>query len=438
MPRHPREMQLHPARDSVTLDFYSASAPVSRLGLPRAEAAAGQLRARRVDHAARQSGFSRLRRFPTRGVGPGRPRARGSVPRLLSSRCRPRTLLLRSRLRRADLTLCSLARSLAAQLGVALRRQFTDSKARLQVRMLPRCWAVTSRQDQGVVDGACEVPTTAIRSGLFPPAVGATVGGIKRDGLRSPHSSGGAFGERSVCFRRVAARNCSPYCRTIAAAGFSRIPTPPRSSTKAHSAAIRLTTFSAVKIGGISLPWQTCAGFSSQAPVLSLYRSRASSLHSAHSMRAAFITTALENGAQLEDVQKAAGHRDPGHATTRGGPRDLARAEREALQPRHPYDEGLLVAIFSRWQTHAAFLDIRPPQPGREQPAVILFGSRGQATLDELIEHRSGDWSVNFFRQGNRRSPPTATDAGGREVPPGRRLLWLLPGARELYQRGSA
>ena len=32
---------------------------------------------------------------------------------------------------------------------------------------------------------------------------------------------------------------------------------------------------------------------------------------SAHSMRATFITTALENGAHLEDVQKAAGHRDP-------------------------------------------------------------------------------------------------------------------------------
>jgi hypothetical protein len=29
--------------------------------------------------------------------------------------------------------------------------------------------------------------------------------------------------------------------------------------------------------------------------------------YSAHSMRATFITTALENGAQLEDVQKAAG-----------------------------------------------------------------------------------------------------------------------------------
>jgi site-specific recombinase XerD len=34
--------------------------------------------------------------------------------------------------------------------------------------------------------------------------------------------------------------------------------------------------------------------------------------YSAHSMRATFITTALENGAQLEDVQKTAGHRDPG------------------------------------------------------------------------------------------------------------------------------
>jgi integrase/recombinase XerD len=33
--------------------------------------------------------------------------------------------------------------------------------------------------------------------------------------------------------------------------------------------------------------------------------------YSAHSMRATFITTALEHGALLEDVQKAAGHRDP-------------------------------------------------------------------------------------------------------------------------------
>jgi Phage integrase family len=34
--------------------------------------------------------------------------------------------------------------------------------------------------------------------------------------------------------------------------------------------------------------------------------------YSAHSMRATFINTVLENGAQLEDVQKTAGHRDPG------------------------------------------------------------------------------------------------------------------------------
>jgi integrase/recombinase XerD len=34
--------------------------------------------------------------------------------------------------------------------------------------------------------------------------------------------------------------------------------------------------------------------------------------YSAHSIRAKFTTTAIENGAQLEDVQKAGGHRDPG------------------------------------------------------------------------------------------------------------------------------
>lgn len=33
--------------------------------------------------------------------------------------------------------------------------------------------------------------------------------------------------------------------------------------------------------------------------------------YSAHSMRATFITTALENGAALEDVQRAAGHAKP-------------------------------------------------------------------------------------------------------------------------------
>jgi integrase len=36
--------------------------------------------------------------------------------------------------------------------------------------------------------------------------------------------------------------------------------------------------------------------------------------YAAHSMRATFITTALENGAKLEDVQRTVGHTDP--ATT--------------------------------------------------------------------------------------------------------------------------
>jgi site-specific recombinase XerD len=40
-----------------------------------------------------------------------------------------------------------------------------------------------------------------------------------------------------------------------------------------------------------------------------------SASYSAHSMRATFITTALDNGASLEDVQSAAGHADP--STTR-------------------------------------------------------------------------------------------------------------------------
>ena len=64
-------------------------------------------------------------------------------------------------------------------------------------------------------------------------------------------SRGGVFACRGRRWRRGSRRNCSPYCRTIAAAGFSRIPTPPRSLTYAHSAAMRRTTSSAVNIGAI-------------------------------------------------------------------------------------------------------------------------------------------------------------------------------------------
>jgi integrase len=59
--------------------------------------------------------------------------------------------------------------------------------------------------------------------------------------------------------------------------------------------------------------------------------------YSAHSMRATFITTALENGAQLEDVQKAAGRRDPG--TSKVGGVTIPRRRRASLPPiemQHP------------------------------------------------------------------------------------------------------
>jgi len=71
---------------------------------------------------------------------------------------------------------------------------------------------------------------------------------------------------------RRGTRNCSPYCRTIAVAGLNRIPTPPRSSTKAHSAAIRLTTSSAVKIDVISTTSKACASLIRQSLALNFYR----------------------------------------------------------------------------------------------------------------------------------------------------------------------
>ena len=69
---------------------------------------------------------------------------------------------------------------------------------------------------------------------------------------RGDHSSGGGFGPR-FCFRRGGRRNCSPYWRTIAAAGLRRMPTAPRSSMKVHSAAIRPTTSSGVNIDAIGI-----------------------------------------------------------------------------------------------------------------------------------------------------------------------------------------
>ena len=69
---------------------------------------------------------------------------------------------------------------------------------------------------------------------------------------------------------------------------------PLRGNAKAHDAAGRLDPDTIDRL------------VRKHAAVIGLARG-----YSAHSMRATFITTALENGAQLEDVQKAAGHRDP-------------------------------------------------------------------------------------------------------------------------------
>jgi site-specific recombinase XerD len=50
--------------------------------------------------------------------------------------------------------------------------------------------------------------------------------------------------------------------------------------------------------------------------------------YSAHSMRATFITTTLDNGASLEDVQRAASHTDP--STTKLGNRWRHNPEKSA------------------------------------------------------------------------------------------------------------
>jgi hypothetical protein len=84
---------------------------------------------------------------------------------------------------------------------------------------------------------------------------------------------------RRFCFRRGGRRNCSPYWRTIAAAGLRRMPTAPRSSMKVHSAAIRLTTSSGANIDVITVTsfarsQPPCTSGHAAGRVLSLYRQR--------------------------------------------------------------------------------------------------------------------------------------------------------------------
>jgi len=74
------------------------------------------------------------------------------------------------------------------------------------------------------------------------------------------------FGARG-CRRRGGTRNCSPYRRTIAAAGSRRTPTAPRSSTSVHSAAIRLRASAGVSIAVIPHHFEA-----SPVLVVNLYR----------------------------------------------------------------------------------------------------------------------------------------------------------------------
>ena len=71
-----------------------------------------------------------------------------------------------------------------------------------------------------------------------------------------------SFGPLGGRRRGGALRNCSPYWRTMAAAGRSRMPTSPLAPIKVHSAAMRRTTSSAVsgRRGGDSRSWlESCA-----------------------------------------------------------------------------------------------------------------------------------------------------------------------------------
>jgi hypothetical protein len=77
--------------------------------------------------------------------------------------------------------------------------------------------------------------------------------------MDSNQRSDGGFGGRACCFCR-GARNWFSYCRTIAAAGFGRMPTAPRSSTKALSTAMRLMTSSGVNIAAIPPPLEDARG----------------------------------------------------------------------------------------------------------------------------------------------------------------------------------
>jgi len=115
----------------------------------------------------------------------------------------------------------------------------------------PRYDSTRSRQTHRHRDRSCQPApklSQALSSSACPPGFRwAPATGRSKAGCRVAPVAVGRRGRLRVAAR---SRNCPPYCRTMAIAGCRRIPTPPRSSTKALSEAMRRTTSSAVSLGG--------------------------------------------------------------------------------------------------------------------------------------------------------------------------------------------
>jgi hypothetical protein len=90
-----------------------------------------------------------------------------------------------------------------------------------------------------------------------------------------------------------------------------------------------------------------------------------------------FITTALENGAQLEDVQKAAGHRDPGTTKLydRRGCEGAGAVQHDfswsACHSMEPIAHVVWVVICTHWKRPRKGLP-SACGPGRDQAATVM------------------------------------------------------------------
>jgi hypothetical protein len=98
-------------------------------------------------------------------------------------------------------------------------------------------------------------------------------------------------------------------------------------------------------------------------------RNNRSPANSAHSMCVAFITTALENGARLEDVQKAAEHRDS--STTK------------------LYDASFEIRVGWGWMRASREAQSRAGEARRSEPLTAPAGPDNRARLNAGMVRRS-------------------------------------------------